>query len=222
MKAHGERMDQLLIVEKILRSMTRQFDYVVAAIEESNDLNTMTIDELQSSLLVHEQRMQSHVREEQVLKVTLDDSAERKNDVRYDGRGRGRGGYRGRGRGRGRQQSNRALVECYKCHKLGHLQYECPDWERNAHYAELDETEDMLLMAHAECDDKKSAEIWFLDSGCSNHMTGNKQWFTDIDEQYQQYVKLGNNFKMTVAGKGNIRLHVNGITQVITNVYCVP
>jgi hypothetical protein len=53
-------------------------------------------------------------------------------------------------------------------------------------------------------------------------MTGNKQWFTDIDEQYQQYVKLGNNFKMAVAGKGNIRLHVNGITQVITNVYYVP
>ena len=222
MKTHGERMDQLVIVEKILRSMTRQFDYVVAAIEESNDLNTMTIDELQSSLLVHEQRMQSHIREEQVLKVAFDDSAGRKDGDRNGGRGRGRGGFRGRGRGRDRQQYNKALVECYKCKKLGHFQYECPDWERNAHYAELDETEEMLLMAHDECDDEKSAEIWFLDSGCSNHMTGNKQWFTDIDEQYQQSVKLGDNSKMAVVGKGNIRLHVNGITQVITNVYYVP
>jgi transposase InsO family protein len=35
-------------------------------------------------------------------------------------------------------------------------------------------------------------------------------------------VKLGNNFKMAVVGRGNVRLHVNGITQVITNVYYVP
>ncbi|CAJ2672444.1 unnamed protein product [Trifolium pratense] len=221
MKAHGERMEQLVVVEKILRSMNRQFDYVVAAIEESNDLNTMTIDELQSSLLVHEQRMNSHIREEQVLKVTLDDNSERNNNDRFGGRGRGRGGFRGRGRGRGRQQFNRELIECYKCHKLGHFQYECPDWERNAHYAELNESEEILLMAHAE-HDEKSVELWFLDSGCSNHMTGNKKWFTDIDEQYQQSVKLGNNFKMAVVGRGNVKLHVNGIMQVITNVYYVP
>lgn len=54
MKAHGEHIEQLVIVEKILRSMARKFDYVVAAIEESNNLNTMMIDELQRSLLVHE------------------------------------------------------------------------------------------------------------------------------------------------------------------------
>lgn len=42
----------------------------LAAIEESNNTNTMTIDELQSSLLVHEQRMRAHIGEEHVLKVT--------------------------------------------------------------------------------------------------------------------------------------------------------
>ena len=46
-----------MIIEKILRSMTLKFNYVVCSIEESNDLSTMTIDELQSSLLIHEQRM---------------------------------------------------------------------------------------------------------------------------------------------------------------------
>ncbi|XP_040375559.1 uncharacterized protein LOC121053127 [Rosa chinensis] len=60
MKGHGERMGDLVIVEKILRSMTRKYDYVVCLIEESNDLTTMTIDELQSSFLVHEQRMHAH------------------------------------------------------------------------------------------------------------------------------------------------------------------
>ena len=60
MKAHEERMRQNMIVEKILRSMTPKFDYVVCSIEESNNVDTMTIDELQSSLLVHEQRMNCH------------------------------------------------------------------------------------------------------------------------------------------------------------------
>jgi hypothetical protein len=54
MKVHGERMEQSVIIEKILRSMTLKFNYVICSIEESNDLSIMTINELQSSLLVHE------------------------------------------------------------------------------------------------------------------------------------------------------------------------
>ena len=63
-------MEQTVIVEKILRSMTSKFNYVVCSIEESNNISTMSIDELQSSLLVHEQRMQGQREEEQALKVT--------------------------------------------------------------------------------------------------------------------------------------------------------
>ncbi|KAL6320886.1 hypothetical protein AAG906_010695 [Vitis piasezkii] len=89
MKAHEEIMGQNMIVEKILRSMTPRFDYVVCSIEESNNVDTMTIDELQSSLLVHEQRMNCHsgnARDEQALKVSYGE--------RYEGRGRGRIGRR--------------------------------------------------------------------------------------------------------------------------------
>ena len=92
----GETMSQVDIVEKILRSLTPKFDYVVCSVEESNDLDSMTLDELQSSLLVHEQRLnRSNVvsREEQALKITNRDGSNR---------GRGRGFGRGRGRGRGR------------------------------------------------------------------------------------------------------------------------
>jgi len=47
--------------------MTTKFNYVVCPIEEPNNMDTMTIDELQSSLLVHEQRMMSPAEEEQVM-----------------------------------------------------------------------------------------------------------------------------------------------------------
>ena len=60
MKANGEIMTQMVIIEKILRSMTSRFDYVACSIQEYNNLDTLTIDELQSSLLVHEQRIKRH------------------------------------------------------------------------------------------------------------------------------------------------------------------
>ena len=46
MKSHCECMEQTIIIEKILRSMTTKFDYVACSIEESNNLAEMTIDEL--------------------------------------------------------------------------------------------------------------------------------------------------------------------------------
>jgi len=53
MTSGGERLEQTIIVEKVLRSMTPKFNYVVCSFEESNDVTALSIDELQSSLLVH-------------------------------------------------------------------------------------------------------------------------------------------------------------------------
>jgi hypothetical protein len=58
----------------------------------------------------------------------------------------------------------------------------------------------MLLMAQTELTNSKET-MWFLDSGCSNHMTGDRQWFIHLDESFRQVVKLGNDTKMDVMGK---------------------
>jgi len=77
-------------------------------------------------------------------------------------------------------------------------------------------------MAHVDVSNLKESGIWFLDSGCSNHMTGGKSWFVDLDEGFKHFVRLGNSSKMVVQGKGNIRFEVEGIILVLTNVYYVP
>ena len=56
-RIHGDKTENVLIVEKILRSLTPNFNFVVYSIEEANDVGLLSIDELQSSLLVHEQNI---------------------------------------------------------------------------------------------------------------------------------------------------------------------
>lgn len=58
----------MTVVEKILRSMTPKFAYILSSIEESNYIDQLSVDALQSSLLVHEQRMPSSSTDEQALK----------------------------------------------------------------------------------------------------------------------------------------------------------
>ena len=212
MRVYGEQLVDTTIVEKILRSLTEKYNYIVCSIEESKDIDAMPVDELQSSLIVHEQKFHKHDTEEQALKITHE------NRSGGGGRGRGRGSFRGRGRGR--QAFDRSIVECYNCHKLGHFQYECPSLGKEANYAELDYNEEMLLMSYVDHNEAKREDVWFLDSGCSNHMCGDKT-FSDLNESFTQMVKLGNNSKMFVRGKGSVRMLVNSVVHAVTEVFYV-
>ena len=59
-------------------------------------------------------------------------------------------------------------------------------------------------MSYVEMQGATRDEVWFLDSGCSNHMSGDVKWFTEIDKSFQHSVKLGNDSKLAVMGKGKI------------------
>ena len=50
MKSYGGAFSEQVIIEKVMRSLTPQFDYIVIAIEHSKDTSTMRIEEQHSSL----------------------------------------------------------------------------------------------------------------------------------------------------------------------------
>ena len=216
MRVYGEKMEDVKIIKKILRTLTEIFNYIVCCIEESKDIDNLYVDELQSSLIVHEQKFRKNHGEEQVLKVSLEEGK---------GRGRGRTAYKGRGRGRGSGSNsfNKATVECYRCHRLGHFQYECPSWNKEANYVkDIDEEEEMLLMSYVEENKAKGRDAWFIDSGCSNHMCGDRTMFSWLDDSFRQLVRLGNNTRMNVMGKESVKLYLNEIILTVTEVYYVP
>uniref|UniRef100_A0A2N9HX29 CCHC-type domain-containing protein n=1 Tax=Fagus sylvatica TaxID=28930 RepID=A0A2N9HX29_FAGSY len=68
-------------------------------------------------------------------------------------------------------------------------------------------TEDLCLMAHGDevCLISKSIkDKWFLDSGCSRHMTGDKNKFTSLTLKDGGNVKFGDNSKGKIIGIDNL------------------
>ena len=55
-------------------------------------------------------------------------------------------------------------------------------------------SQDKLFLA-CNMAEEKSEDLWFLDSGCSNHMIGNISMFSMLDENVKSQVTLGTNNK---------------------------
>lgn len=77
-------------------------------------------------------------------------------------------------------------------------------------------------MAYIESPEQKQDDVWFLDSGCSNHMCGDSSLFSEIEEGVKRIVRLGNHTQMKVMGKGSVRLSIQGVSHLVQDVFYVP
>nr|GFA39211.1 zinc finger, CCHC-type [Tanacetum cinerariifolium] len=67
------------------------------------------------------------------------------------------------------------------------------------------------------------ASMWYLDNGASNHMTGTKSHFKDIDESVRGRVRFGDGSYVQIKGKGSILLGCRNQEQkVVSDVYYIP
>ena len=188
---HGDKIEDVAIVEKILRSMLPKFNFVVCSIEESKDIDTLSIDELQSSLQVYEQKLVQQDMEEQALQASTNNQS---STPSRRGRGRGSGfkdhknqqqqtenqscSSQGRGKGCGRSHTathgprshDKSNLECYRCHRCGHYKFECQtNLSKNSgersNFAEKDEKEEelsLLMVCHAKEENKRTCGTWTL------------------------------------------------------------
>ena len=57
MRRNGENINDVRVMEKIMRSLNSKFDYMVVEIEESNNLEDLTVKELIGSLQAYEKKI---------------------------------------------------------------------------------------------------------------------------------------------------------------------
>ncbi|XP_055823253.1 uncharacterized protein LOC129891794 [Solanum dulcamara] len=226
-------------MEKILRSLTPKYNYVVCSIEESKDIDALSLDEFQSSLLVHEQKMnKDSTVQEQALKASTNTHSNN-----YRGRGRGRGRTRGRGdrggrdfkvntdqfqgKDRGRIMTNPRynaidVTDLIIMHQIVIL--DClndKEKEENVNFVKNKKVETLLMVVQDGI--KHESNIWFIDTRFSNHMCGSKFSFSSLNENFHSTVAFGDCSTIEVMGKGDIKIKTNNdFVETISNVLYVP
>lgn len=225
--------------------MTTKFNFVICSIEESKDIDTLSIDELQSSLLVHEQKITQQDQEEQALKAAFNPrgvgrgKGEGKGKNAHQKPGESKGADHSQGHGRGRdgqnstghkpQSADKSKVECYRCHRYGHYRSECRtnlnrNYSAKSYFAkkEEEEEEEITLLMVCQTNEETHRNLWYLDTGCSNHMCGEKSVFSNLDETFRNTVKFGDNSTVSVLGKGTVTFQTKGNSHSVSNVLFVP
>lgn len=65
--------------------------------------------------------------------------------------------------------------------------------------------------------------IWYLDNGASNHMTGNQSYFNCLNEVITGKVRFGDDSRIDIKGKGSILFCCkNGEQKTLRDVYYIP
>ncbi|XP_019431231.1 PREDICTED: uncharacterized protein LOC109338443 [Lupinus angustifolius] len=207
MKGCGEKILEQSIVEKILRTLSAKFHHVVVAIEESKDLENLKIDELQGSL---EARRKTD--EEKSCHTGRGFPRKNSTDLSHDvesGNAR-----KGNHKFSGKKKKDQSKIQCFNYKKWGHFASDCKlgmkSKDAEASLAkEEDSDEDVLLTTEGEVtdleistldekllmvttkgDQQSSSINWYLDTRCSNHMTGHKEWFVSFDDSVKTKVRF--------------------------------
>ncbi|PNX67197.1 retrovirus-related Pol polyprotein from transposon TNT 1-94, partial [Trifolium pratense] len=152
------------------------FDYVVAAIEESKDLDSIKQGNKDKKGKGKWQGNKGKGGYQNANGKENQDTKGGGNQKKQSNGGRGgyNGGHRG-GRG-GRGKFDKKNIQCYNCQNYGHFADECRFREESSD-AEAkmarndDDDEGSVMLLVTTKDESDLQEKWYLDTGCTTHMT---------------------------------------------------
>ncbi|KAI5342232.1 hypothetical protein L3X38_010107 [Prunus dulcis] len=235
MKSYGEELSRERIVQKLLFSLPKSYDPICSVIEHSKDLEILEVQEVVASLKSFELRLDRHT-ENSTERAFASLNIEEKNSKSssFSGDQKSQKNWK-------TSEGNKMACKhcdklhygkcwfegkpkCHGCGKFGHMIREC-NGNKNAHkvnYAnQVEETGTLFYMCNAATDVKKN-HSWYIDSGCSNHMTGNEGLLVDIQRNLNSKVKMGTGEVVPVAGKGTLVIKTKLGKKHIQEVMLVP
>jgi hypothetical protein len=111
-------------------------------------------------------------------------------------------------------------ARCYYCSTLGHIRTNCPKRKANRSGPKWQWVPKVrcLFAGIMGLQAKTHDAMWYLDSGCSRHMTGEKERFTSLSQHKSGTVTFGDDSKGEIIGKGIIG---NPNSSCIKDVYLV-
>ncbi|GJT47212.1 zinc finger, CCHC-type containing protein [Tanacetum coccineum] len=129
-------------------------------------------------------------------------------------------------------------LQCYKCKKIGHIAPNCPQRTKPNEQSNLveEDLEPTLLMAILEDEEQKVSlheedvgyketnmdSLWYLDNGASNHMTGVREHFKELDDEVSGKVRFRDGSYIEIKGKGLILIECDDEKQrIISHVYYI-
>ncbi|XP_021995970.1 uncharacterized protein LOC110893158 [Helianthus annuus] len=218
LRMNEESISEQRIVEKILRSLTRNYESVVITVEETKNLENISTEELMGILQSHELRLKRY-------EDTPTEHAFQMQNSSQDRYNSSRNETKGRGKSKGR---NWSTVRCYNCQKMGHTAKFChrkDDYEKTDNVLihrdeESNEHEDTMFMIF-NMEETIKDDCWYLDSGCSNHMTGNRELFINLDESIKKEVRTGDDKRLEVQGCGEVSITIKDKIRKIPKVFYV-
>ncbi|KAK8954178.1 hypothetical protein KSP39_PZI002871 [Platanthera zijinensis] len=233
----GDKLKDKKIAPKILRCLPPKFNVIVTTIEKTKDLNHLSITELMGSLQAHEERLKNSSGElEQVFQTKIkfnptEKSSSRASNLSTRGRGRGRQGEVRTNVPNNQNQmhcvlckrNNHTAFDCFykckRCKKPTHMQKDC--WSKDKkEEAKFHETTEKLLISRTNDDPHNT---WFIDSGCSNHMSPNEKIFTNLVASEKTHVILGDGKRLEIEGTCTVAvLSKEGQVKHIEGVHFVP
>ncbi|GAU36721.1 hypothetical protein TSUD_318190 [Trifolium subterraneum] len=241
MKNCGSTLSEEEMVEKVLRTLTHKFDHIVVTIEQTRDLSEIKMEDLQNTLEAHELKHceRNHGKEdEQALFVKFKKyQDEKKKWQNKKGSKKGKESVEDKSEsskkeGGQKTKKDKSTIQCYNCNKYGHYASECKapkkkksqNTEEEANVAQDDSTsEDDVSFMVTITDETTESMVWYFDTGCSNHMTGNKSILTDFNKCLNTRIKLANGNFIAAEGMGNVVIQrSNGKKAVIEKVLYVP
>ncbi|VVA35630.1 PREDICTED: Retrovirus-related Pol poly from transposon [Prunus dulcis] len=114
--------------------------------------------------------------------------------------------------------------KCYNCERFGHLARECTAAKtvQKANSASQLEMTGNLFYANSTVTGPRVNGEWYIDSGCSNHMTGNVELLVDVRTNIAGKVQMPTGDLVNVAGMGSLVIDTNKGRKYVREVMYLP